>query len=314
VPLRVLLLFAGLLTALSLALPAASAPTAPVEVRLEAWVGQTRVFLCDYTHGSNCGSHYIRGGTTENLRYSVGGTDHNITCTSTPWNFLPWPNGSYNYTANQQDVLWTVDCSGDVGGAVKYVHLTSDPPGPIPELHVGPITCTEYWRTDCGEIHTGTNTDMYYTYYGYYTGGVTCTEAPWGHAPNVHFPYDGSNAHWTVSCRDALGRGFNKTWHVMLPQPPGPVVELHIGSWVCHDWYPSDCGTVAAAPGTDMYYTYYGNYHGGVVCSEKPWGHAPGQHFPFPGWPPGSMAQTWYVLCIDSFDDAFDKQVRIVRP
>jgi len=186
------------------------------------------------------------------------------------------------------------------------------PDGPIPELHVGPNICRDWWRTDCGEIHTGTNTDMYYTFYGNVVGGVSCTESPWGHLPNVHFPYDGSNAHWTVSCRDSVGNGFDKTWHVLLPQPPGPVPELHIGNWVCHDWYPSDCGTIHVARGTDMYYTFYGNAHGAVVCTEKPWGHLPNQHFPYPGLPPAATGDVWYVLCLDSFEDGFDKQVRII--
>ncbi len=122
-------------------------PAAPVAVRLEAWAGSTRVFLCDYGQGSNCGSHSIAWGQTENLRYSVSGTDQNITCTSTPWNFSWWPNGSYDYTANQTQVTWQVDCSGNVGGATKHVSITSQqPPPPLHAIKYGVYMDSVHYR------------------------------------------------------------------------------------------------------------------------------------------------------------------------
>src|SRR5262245_42867036 len=113
-------------------LPATSAPLAPVEIQLEAWVGPSLLWVCSYSSGSDCGSHSIQRGLTQNLRYRVAGTDRNIVCTSSPVNFPPWPQGSWDYTANGPDVLWTVDCAGDTSGATKFVHLTSPDPNPPP--------------------------------------------------------------------------------------------------------------------------------------------------------------------------------------
>ena len=184
------------------------------------------------------------------------------------------------------------------------------PPGPIPKLHVGAWVCSDWWISDCGVVEAFPGTDMYYTYYGSVSPPVTCTERPWGHLPNEHFPYPGQQVLWRVECIDAQDNGFTKWVTVRPPQglPPGPIPELHIGNWICRDWWISDCGVVDVAPGTDMWYSFYGHVFGGVTCTETPWGHFPNEHFPYP---PAFAETTWYVLCLDQQGEGFDKTVKL---
>jgi len=140
---------------------AAPARAAAVMVQLEAWSGSTRVFLCDFSSGSNCGTHTVPRGTTQNLRYEIGGSDHNISCISSPWNFSWWPNASHDYTAQDPPVTWTVDCEGDVGGATKSVTLApwdpppTPPPPPPPPPPPFPASISDIYGDNPNETQTG---------------------------------------------------------------------------------------------------------------------------------------------------------------
>jgi hypothetical protein len=192
----------------------------------------------------------------------------------------------------------------------------AQPPGPNPVLHVDNWTCSDWSISNCGTLNVDPRVShtLYYTYNGTVSGGVTCTSTPWAYPPNQQFSIViTSSVTWSVSCTDSIGEGFSKTVTIAPQpgiQPPGPVPWLHIGSWSCYDWQTSDCGTVYAAPGTDMYYTVYGNISSsGYQCTETPWGHSPQQHFGYPG-----QVVTWRVECYDlGWGDSFSKTVT-VRP
>jgi len=186
------------------------------------------------------------------------------------------------------------------------------PPGPIPVLHVSAWYCRAWQTSNCGTFGADYRIqhDLYYTFYGNVSGGVTCTSTPYGQAPNQHiYVYITSQVTWTVSCTDSQGEGFSKTVTLQpaaSPMPPGPVPWLHIGSWSCYPWYTSNCGTVGASAGTDMYYTFYGNVSGGVTCTSTPYNRLPNVHFPYPG-----TAATWHVDCSDANGEGFEKTVTI---
>jgi hypothetical protein len=196
------------------------------------------------------------------------------------------------------------------GGTDGTNSSPNTPPGPVPVLHVGTWSCSDWQISNCGEVTAAPNTDMYYNYYGTWVGSVHCSESPWGHAPNEHFPFNGFDVVWSVQCLDDEGNGFSKQVTVRLAPgylPPGPIPELHIGSWICRDWRITDCGTVTAAPGTKMYYVFYGNVSGGVTCTESPWGHPPNISFPYPG-----QDVVWSVSCRDAQQEGFDKYVHVI--
>jgi len=187
------------------------------------------------------------------------------------------------------------------------------PPGPIPVIHVDSWYCTGYQTSNCGsiDINPSVQHQLWYTYYGNVSGGVTCTDTPYGYPANIHhFEFIYSQVTWTVSCTDSSGEGFSKTVTIR-PQPgirpPGPVPYLHAGAWNCYDWSILDCGTIRVARGTDMYFTVYGTIsNGGYSCTDSS-GHGPNVH-----WVYGGQTFTWDVVCTDNYTgEGFEKYVRV---